>query len=51
MKGDKIPATLRIETDLYEQIRTIAEKEQRTINEQLLYFIRLGMSVHKSKLK
>lgn len=51
MAIDKIAATLRIETELYEKIRLIALREGRSINEQLIYFIKLGMQEFKPKLK
>jgi hypothetical protein len=51
MNIDILQKTIRIEADLYEAIRAAAAKESRSINEQMIYFIKLGMSVHKPKLK
>ena len=51
MNIDILQKTLRIDAELYEKIRDISEKEHRSINEQLIYFIKLGMTIHKSELK
>ena len=43
----KTSTQIRVEDDLYEKVKYIAEKEYRSVNAQMEYFIALGVESYE----
>lgn len=46
-KGTKIATQLRIDEDVYERLRKVADREIRSINAQMEYFIIRGLEQYE----
>jgi hypothetical protein len=44
---DEIVFSLRIASQLYEELKRVAEKEGRSVNSQILYWVRRGLEAYK----
>jgi hypothetical protein len=42
----KIATQIRLDENLHEQVKTIAEKELRSLNAQMEYFIKIGVQAY-----
>ena len=49
--GDMVKFTLRIDADVMDKLRTIAEKHYRTVNKELEMLIRHYVSTYDAKRK
>lgn len=47
MPTDKIPFTLRLPEEVLDELRVIAKKENRSVNNLIEYFIKLGIDKFK----
>lgn len=39
----KMKTTITIDEELYEKLKKVAEKEERSVSQQITYFIRIGI--------
>jgi hypothetical protein len=49
--SDNISYTLRIPAELYEELKTVADIEDRSIQKQVIAFIKAGVDAHKKRQK
>ena len=45
----RVTTTVRMPADLYEEIKRIAQEEERPLNTQLLRFIRAGLERYRAE--
>ena len=48
--GDKI-LSVRLPIQIYEKLKEISEQETRTLNQQILHFVKLGLNDMEGKIK
>jgi len=49
MATNKFATQIRLEEELYDQLRAIAEKEHRSINNLMEHFLKLGVEAYNAK--
>ena len=45
----RVTTTVRMPSDLYEEVKRIAQEEERPLNTQLVRFIRWGIERHRAE--
>jgi len=45
----KVRTTITIDDDLLKEVTELAEKEERSMSQQIVYFIKMGMKGEKNK--
>lgn len=48
---DKAVSQIRIDKQLFEKIKAIADRENRSMNAQIEFFLRIAVDRHKSSLR
>jgi len=48
--GDKI-LSVRLPIQIYQKLKEISEQETRTLNQQILHFVKLGLNDMEGKIK
>lgn len=46
----KVRMTITIEEELLKEVTELADEEERSISQQIVYFIKEGMKAHKQSL-
>jgi len=51
MPTNKVATQIRLDEELYEKLKEIAEKEKRSLNSQMEYFLQISADSYKPKRK
>ena len=46
MAMNKVATQIRLDEELYEKLKVIADKEKRSLNAQMEYFLEIGVSAY-----
>lgn len=47
----KVRMTITIEEELLKEVTELADEEERSISQQIVYFVKVGMQAHKKDLE